>query len=530
MTLTVKGGEIVKNKDGDTDKGTKDTKDTKTDVTSGDNAPGTIAELQIIGVAETSAVAEIHSQTRELAPGDLAFLSPQDTEALVEQHTMGTTRKYPAVITFTESDLLDNEARAFVPRAPLPSVNRMRGRIGVDYMATMNRDTSQSRSSDLGIVFRADFTRIGGTYWSLSGYWRGRINSFSGPAQPTLQDLLNRTYHMALTYQNPGSRWVAGVGRMYLPWATSLNTIDGGYFGRRIKKTVTAGVFAGSSPDPTSWNYNPDLRLGGMFVNFEGGDFEKTHYMSTSGIGVDLLKWKMQRPFVFFENSISYKRFFSIYHSLQADRPAGNPAVTSPGAGISQSFLTARLAPISRIEFSVNHTYFRDIPTYDPTLVGTGLLDKYLFQGVSAGVRVEVVKPISLYTTMGESNRSGDAKRSLNQLYGITIAKVPWLGLSADVHYSKFNSSFGGGTYRAVSITRNFGDGFHINVLGGDQSITSALAGNQGARFLTTSVDTSLGAKFFLQGGLTFYRGQLQNYNQWFTTFGYRFDTKSKQR
>ena len=527
MTLTVKGGEIVKNKDGDTD---KDAKDTKTDVGSGDNAPGTIAELQVIGVAETSAVAEIHSQTRELTAGDLAFLSPQDTEALVEQHTMGTTRKYPAVITFTESDLLDNEARAFVPRAPLPSVNRLRGRIGVDYMATMNRDTSQSRSSDLGIVFRADFTRIGGTYWNLGGYWRGRINSFSGPAQPTLQDLLNRTYHMALTYQNPGSKWVAGIGRMYLPWASSLNTIDGGYFGRRIKKTVTVGVFAGSSPDPTSWNYNPDLRLGGTFVNFEGGDFEKTHYMSTSGIGVELLKWKMQRPFVFFENSINYKRFFSIYHSLQADRPAGNPAVPSPGAGISQSFLTARVAPISRIEFSVNHTYFRDIPTYDPTLVGTGLLDKYLFQGVSAGVRVEVVKPISLYTTMGESNRSGDAKRSLNQLYGITFAKVPWLGLTADVHYSKFNSSFGGGTYRAVSITRNFGDGFHINVLGGDQSITSALAGNQGARFLTTSVDTSLGAKFFLQGGLTFYRGQLQNYNQWFTTFGYRFDTKGKQR
>ena len=26
-------------------------------------------------------------------------------------------------------------------------------------------------------------------------------------------------------------------------------------------------------------------------------------------------------------------------------------------------------------------TYFRDVPTYDPVLVGTGLLDKYLYQG-----------------------------------------------------------------------------------------------------------------------------------------------------
>jgi len=245
---------------------------------------------------------------------------------------------------------------------------------------------------------------------------------------------------------------------------------------------------------------------------------------------VNLLKWQMDKPFIFFENNISYKRFFSIYHTLQADRPRGNAAVPSPGAGISQSFLTVRLAPVQRLEFSVNHTFFRDIPTFDPTLIGTGLLDKYLFQGISAGARVEVVKQISLYTTLGESSRSGDVKRSLNQLYGIALGRVPWLGLRADAHYSKFNSSFGNGTYRAVSLSRSFGDGFRVEVLGGNQSISSSLAGNQGARFLASTVETSLGSRFFLQGNLTFYRGALQNYDQWSTTLGYRFDTIERRK
>jgi hypothetical protein len=496
----------------------------------GGSSGGTAAELVVIGVAETSAVAEIRSTKRDVGPGDIAYLSSQDTEALVDQHTLGATRKYPAVITFTESDLLDEEARAFVPREPLPSVNRMRGRLGMDYMGTINRDASQSRSSEIGAIFRADFTRIGGTYWNMSGYWRGRVTSFSATSQRTLQDLLNRTYHLDLTYQNPNSRWVAGVGRMYLPWASSLNTIDGGYFGRRIAKVATIGLFGGSTPDPTSWNYNPNQKIGGMFVNFEGGSYEHTHYTSTSGLGVNLLKWQMDKPFIFFENNISYKRFFSIYHTLQADRPRGNAAVPSPGAGISQSFLTVRVSPVQRLEFSVNHTFFRDIPTFDPTLIGTGLLDKYLFQGMSAGVRVEVVKQISLYSTLGESNRSGDKKRSLNQLYGIAIGRVPWLGLRADAHYSKFNSSFGGGTYRAVSLSRNFGDGFHLEVLGGNQSIFSNLAGNQTARFITTTVETSLGSRFFLQGSFTTYRGQLQNYDQWSTTLGYRFDSLERRK
>ena len=40
---------------------------------------------------------------------------------------------------------------------------------------------------------------------------------------------MNRTYLMSLSYINPDSHWTAGIGRLYLPWASSLETIDGAY-------------------------------------------------------------------------------------------------------------------------------------------------------------------------------------------------------------------------------------------------------------------------------------------------------------
>jgi hypothetical protein len=490
------------------------------------SAEGPVAELVVVGLAETSAVTEIHTPKRPVVPGDLAYLSAQDAQTLVQERVLGEARKYPVVVSFTDgSDPMDEEARAEVPRPPLPSVNRARGRFGVDYLGTISHNASAARSSDLGLVFRADITRMAGTYWNLSGYWRGRFNSRSSASQPTLQDLINRTYHLSLTYDNPNSRWVAGFGRLYVPWASSLDTIDGGYFGRRLSEHVTSGIFAGTTPDPTSWNYNPDRRLSGAFINFQGGSFESFRFTSTSGAGASLLKWQMDRPFIVFENALSYKHSLSIYHSLQADSPRGNPAVPAPGPGVSRSFLTVRLDPHPRLEFSVNHTFFRDIPTFDPQLVGTGLLDKYLFQGVSAGARVEVIKQIFLYTDLGRSNRTGDAKTSLNQMYGITFGRLPRVGLRADARYSRFHSSFGDGTYRALSLSRSVGDSFHFDVLLGDQSLASTLAGNQSARFVTTLLDTSLGSRFFLIGGFTFYRGQLQNYDQWNVTLGYRFDT-----
>jgi len=507
---------------------------------------GPAAELVVVAVAETSAVTEIRIPKRDIVPGDIAYLSSQDLQALVQQHALGATRKYPAVISFSEGgDALDEEAHAFVPRPPMPSVNRAAGRFGFDYSGTKSSDASQMSSSSVGGVILADFTRIGGTYWNFRGYWRGRLTSTGAASQPTLQDLLNRTYHLNLTYENPNSRWLIGAGRLYLPWASSLETLDGGYLAARAGHGTTLGLFGGSTPDPTSWNYNPNRHIGGAFFNADGGSYDSVHYSSTAGLGESFAtvpystttatgstqsSYQDNRPFAFFENSISHGRTFSIFHALQADQPGANPAVPSPGAGISRSFLTMRLQPVSRVEFSLNHTYFRDIPTFDPQLVGTGLLDKYLFQGFSGGVRVEVVKNIALYTDLGRSSRTGDASTSLNQMYGITFMNVPKLHLHADAHYSRFTSSFGSGTYRTISLSRSLGEDFHFELLAGNQVFTSSLAGNQNAKFLTTNMDTSLGSLFFLQGGVTFYRGQLQNYNQWTVTLGYRFDNKWRRK
>jgi hypothetical protein len=490
------------------------------------NPDNVVAELEVTSVAETSAVSDVRTPKRDLKAGDLAYLSSHDEQALVNQSTLSATRKYPTVISFTESDTLDEEARVQVPRPPMPSVNRARGRIGVDYMGTAFHGSSGGSNTDLGLVARLDMTRIGGTYWNASGYWRGRLTANNYSGNSTLQDLINRTYHLSMTYDNPNSPWVAGFGRMYLPWATSLDTIDGGYFGRRLGHSATLGVFGGSTPDPTSWSYSPNRRIGGVFVNFEGGRYDSLRYTSTSGMALSTLQWKIDRPFVFFENGIYYKRYVAIYDSLQADSPVGYTAGGSPGAGIARNFLTVRYQPHERIEFDGNYTYLRDLPTFDPTLVGTSLLDKYLFQGFSGGVRLEVIKTVWVYTNLGKSNRTGDASNSLNELYGLTFDRLPWVHIRADGHYARFNSSFGNGSYSSVSLSRSLGDNFRLELLGGQQNFVSPLSSNTNAKFLTSNMEMNMGAHYFIQGGFTVNRGLTQSYDQWLFSIGYRFDSR----
>jgi len=499
--------------------------------TQGDSAhaadPRVVAELEVTAVAESSAVTEIHTPKRPVIVGDLAYLSSDDAEALVQQRALSATRQYPAVISFTEGDTLDEEVREEIPRPPLPSVNRARGRFGFDDIETISHGTSSVTSSDVGMVFRGDITRIGGTYWNLSGYWRGELTKASAASQQTLQNLVNRTYHLNLTYDNPNSTLVAGFGRLYLPWAPSLDTIDAGYFGKRLSKGATVGIFGGSTPDPSSWDYNPSNAMGGTFINFEGGEYNGFHYSATSGAGVNMVNWAINDPFLFLEDSISYKRDIAVYESAQLDSPKGNTQTPAPGPGLGRNFFTLRVNPHAKVELDFNYNYFRQVPTFNATLVGTGLLDKYLFQGFSAGGRVEVWDQFWLSTTLGRSNGTGDAKSSLNEMYGITWGRVPWMKLRADLHYARFNSSFGNGSYESFSLSRQMSDRLRLEVLLGQQNFASAITANTRSRFVTGTVETTLGPHYYLQGNFTTNRGDM-SYDQIMFSIGYRFDSKRK--
>ena len=483
-----------------------------------------VAELVVYSVADNSAVCEVASFTTPILKGDVAALKAEDAQLSQILRRAGTGTHYAQTITFDESDPMDEEARQYVPHPALPEVNRVRGRIGFEYNSILDAGGTGANAYNAALVVRADITRIGGTYWSLSGYSRFLLNSATPSSQQTISDLMNRTYHIVLRYDDPRSRWVAGFGRFYLPWAASLSTIDGGYVGRRLSQHVTTGMFAGTTPDPTSWNYNSQRKLLGSFINFEGGDYQAFRYSSTSGLGLSRLVWAPEREFLFFENTLSWKRLISIYHDMQVDQVHANPQqAASASPSLSRSFLTLRVQPSQYVTFDLNDSYFRDFPTFDARLIGTGLLDRYLFQGLSGGVRFSLPYHASLYTEIGRSKSSSDTQPSWNRMFGAGLGDILHSGIQADYHYTHFDSTFGKGNYQSVSLTRQMRESLRLMVQAGQQNYTSAFTQQTQNRFVTGTVDWNFTTRYFLGGGVTVYRGGTQNYNQTYLSVGCRF-------
>lgn len=301
--------------------------------------------------------------------------------------------------------------------------------------------------------------------------------------------------------------------------------------GQKLTTGVTMGVFLGSTPDPSSWHYRPDQQIAGSFVNFEHGNYDDFHSTSTAGFAADMLKWQLDRPYLFLENELSYSRLVSAYHSLIVDSPQGiRTNGIALGAGVGRSYLSVRVNPKQWISFDLSHNYFRDAPTAATALIGTGLVDKLLYQGVNAGVRVEPGRKLAVYASLGRSDKTGDMTRSLNQMYGVTWNEIWRSGIRADVHYSKFDSSFARGEYRVLSLSRHLGNRTIWDTQVGSQNLNSALTTDQHGLFLDSSFDTNFGSHTFLQSGYTVERGAQLNYTQWRLSLGYRVDAKGTNK
>jgi hypothetical protein len=493
-----------------------------------------VAELNLVSLADSSAVCEVISVKGELKMGQLAFLTAGSVEDRHLAENAKEAENYPVTVGFTSGDPIDQELRSTKvenPNFPDSPYGVMRARVGFGYGGI---NESGMNSAQLSMMIDADMSHIGGTYWNFNGYWRGNYNesatSIPGAGTQTLTDLINRTYQIGFTYNSPYSQNTIGVGRLFLPWAPGLSTIDGGYYGRHFDNFFTAGVFGGSTPDPASWSYNPDQQIAGTFISMERGAFEGFHMISTAGLAMTSIDWRVAREFAFFENNFNWKRYLSLYSTIQVDeaRTSPLPGGGSNPTGISQTYNSAHFQPISLITLGANYNYFRTLPTFEPALIGTGLVDNYLFQGFSGDVRFDLPKQIDLYAGIGQSKASTDTRSSLNDAFGIGFGNLFRTGLSLDLHYSKFNTTFGSGEYESISLSRNLTEKVRLQVLGGNQRFDSPLTANTNAKFVNATLDWSIGRRCFVEGLFGWYSGNALSYNQWSVLFGYRWGGVSR--
>jgi len=194
--------------------------------------------------------------------------------------------------------------------------------------------------------------------------------------------------------------------------------------------------------------------------------------------------------------------------------------------------LSLRVQVHPRVVLDLTDTYLRDVPTYDSTLVGTGLLDTYLYQGINGGARVQFPRHITGYFSIGSSTDSADPKSAGNRMFGATMTNIWKTGLTADARYSTFSSAFASGTYKTFTVSRDVTEKMRLDLQLGRYAYNSVPVGSSPSisSFANITFETNLGSKLFVQSLFTAQRGGSLDYNQWTTTAGLRFNNRAAAR
>ena len=105
---------------------------------------------------------------------------------------------------------------------------------------------------------------------------------------------------------------------------------------------------------------------------------------------------------------------------------------------------------------------------------------------------------------------------------GLTLSHLP-VPVRVDLRFTRFNSTFGSGTYESIMLSKQLNDRIRFDVEGGLQSLNSTFTSQSRTKYGTASLDYLIGRHYILGSGWTLYRGGVQNYDQFFVNFGYRF-------
>ena len=428
-----------------------------------------VAELEVVYVAEHSASCRVVSETRPVRAGDRALRV--SSRAAPAATTAGETPAVPASTptTGTQPPALS------VSATPGSAWGRLRGGASFGYYRSWDETESgldfQQRTGrvDLGIH------ELSGRPLSFTLRARSRqdIRARTLSLRTPQSERSDRLYELALRYEPPVDKLQFEVGRIGIYNFVGVGYLDGGIVRLRVRPSLQVGVFGGQGANYEGFSFASEGRKYGAFVRLAPyGRYATGGYDLALAFVHENAEGEVSREYVSLESRFGSGSRWSLFQRTELDvnrrwrKDLSGSSLQLSNASLSGSL---RLGPWANAFLSYDGR--RNYRYYQNRLVPEEVFDDLLHQGLRAGVNVFRPGGFGATAGVGMSLKQGDPRHpelNLANAYsanaGIRHANLLRSGFSAGLDASGFSNGYTDGGLVSVRLGRRFGAGHMLDL------------------------------------------------------------------
>jgi hypothetical protein len=430
----------------------------------------TVAELEVVYVAEQSASCRIVSETRPVRAGDQAVLLTRAPAPAARPPAPP-----PAAATAPAA------ASAVPAAAPAPSAKppapwaRVRGGASIGYYQSW--DNTESNYDFKETTARLDLVAYDIAGQPLSFTLRGRSRKDARAralSDRTPQDeRTDRLYEAALRYEPPSDKVGFEAGRIGVYRFVGIGYLDGALARYRPARGVQVGAFAGRVADVDGLGFNGTGSKYGGFVRLApGGRYAMSGYDVMLAYVRDNADGDVSREYLSLESRFSGGGRWSLFERAELDLNTGwRKDLAGSSTQLSNVSLYGNLRVTSSAWAFVSYDGRRNYRYYLNRGVPEDVFDDLLHQGLRAGINLSRPGGFGATAGFGMSLKEPDPRHpelDVANAYsgnaGVRHVNLFGSGLSVGLDGSGFSNGYTDGGLVVARLGRRFAGGHLLDL------------------------------------------------------------------
>jgi len=464
-----------------------------------------VAALVITSIAGNSAACRVIEEGQALQVGDFIVMPQQEVANEVPPDTVVETPPEPVARPTRRS-----------------TVNRVRGDITIQNFLHHDLTGSGRSWTQPGLRTRLVVENLGGSGSTFQMRHTSRLYHRSSAVYTgqSTNEWTHQVYELSLIHEVDDAAAEWGIGRIIVPYVRGVGYVDGGYLAYQFHPNYRVGVAGGVAPDYQTSAVELGRRKLGAFIAYESGSYLEKRLTLSAALSTEYDHATVSRDFLYLQGTFTRYRRLSVYQSVEIDlnrswryAAEGERFTFTNYYGNATVYLSENASVFASYDSRKNIRYFENRLTPD------SLFDDATRQGVRGGLRVRLLKRVTMRLHGGVRFREGAAADARSGGASLLISRFPARRHSLMLQLSIVETQFTTGYRPVVTYRFPLAPRLLMNLTGAGY-IYKTGSSSIGNYYGDLGASYSFGRRYYLSGRYRqYFNSQLESV-ELFTEFG----------